>query len=226
MIREAEMIKYVIFDMDGTLLDTEPLYEQSWLETGVKYGVPDVGKIYASHICGRTIESAKTTLKEFYGEAFDSESFVSDRMARYYELTRAELKLKNGCLEVLDFLSSQCIPCAIATSTITELTYDNLNRVGIFDRFNAIVTSSMVEHGKPAPDIFIEAGKRIGAAFEQCIVCEDSYSGIEAAHNAGMVPIFIPDRLPSNEKTNRLSYETLSSLFDVIEFIKKENKLI
>ncbi len=224
-IDKNDMIKYVIFDMDGTLLDTEPLYEGSWLEMGRRWGLDDVGELYASYICGRTVESSKNTLKQKYGADFDAERFVRERMELYSSLVKTDLKLKSGCIEILHFLKDNEIPCAVATSTISELTYSNLRRMDIEKYFDAIVTSSMVENGKPSPDIFLEAGSRIGAVFDECIVCEDSYSGIEAAANAKMLPIFIPDRQPPTKDTDRLSYATLGSLFDVIELIKKENKI-
>lgn len=218
------MIKYVIFDMDGTLIDTEPFYEQSWNETGKRWGV-EVRDMYAEYVCGRSIENVKNTLKERFGENFDSERFMSERMTLYAQLAEKGLALKVGCREILDFLREHGIPCAVATSTVSDLTYSNLDRVNIRRFFDAVVTGDMVKNGKPSPDIFLEAGRRIGAEAGECIVCEDSYSGIEAASNAKMKPVFIPDRRIPTEETDRLAYATVSSLFEVIELIKKENKI-
>ena len=218
------MIKYVIFDMDGTLIDTEPFYEQSWNETGKRWGV-EVRDMYAEYVCGRSIENVKNTLKERFGEGFDSEGFMSERMTLYAQLAEKGLMLKVGCREILDFLREHGIPCAVATSTVSDLTYSNLDRVNIRQFFDAVVTGDMVKNGKPSPDIFLEAGRRIGAEAGECIVCEDSYSGIEAASNAKMKPVFIPDRRIPTEETDRLAYATVSSLFEVIELIKKENKI-
>lgn len=221
------MIKYVIFDMDGTLLDTEPIYMSSWVETGVKWGLDRkvMEDVYIPLICGRSVESSKRVLKDCFGEDFDSEGFMTERMALYSEITSKELHLKKGCRELLDFLKEQGIPMAIATSTVPEITSNNLKRMGLIDYFDAIVTSTMVEHGKPAPDIFIEAGKRISANNAECAVCEDSYSGIFAAHAAGMKPILIPDLLKPTKETDEVTYATLDSLLEVIELIKKENKI-
>ena len=216
------MIKYVLFDMDGTLLDTEPLYEQSWVEAGRKYGV-DVADMYAPLICGRSVDSARYVLWDRFGKDFDADGMVAYRMERYRELTKTDLRLKAGCVEILEFLKENSIPCALATSTLTDLAMSNLERTGISDYFSAVVTSAMVERGKPHPDIFLEAGRRIGADADLCIVCEDSYSGIAAAFAAGMKPVFIPDRLPPNEETDRKAYKTLDSLLDLVELIKKEN---
>lgn len=219
------MIKYVIFDMDGTLLDTEPFYEQSWNETGKRWGV-DIRDMYAEYVCGRPLESIKVTLKERFGESFDSDGFMSERMTLYAQLAEKNLKLKAGCTEILAFLREHGIPCAVATSTVSKLTYSNLERMKISHLFDAIVTGDAVKNGKPSPDIFIEAGRQIGAVPQECIVCEDSYSGIIAAHRAGMKPIFIPDRQMPTEETDRLAYATVGSLFDVAELIKKENNII
>ncbi len=220
------MIKYVIFDMDGTLIDTEPIYEGSWLETGKRWGLCDVGELYAPFICGRTQEAAKKALKDKYGSDFDADRFTKERMELYTQLAETKLRLKDGCIELLSFLRENSIPCAIATSTVSDLTHSNLKRMNIDGYFNAVVTSSMVKNGKPAPDIFLEAARRIGATSDECIICEDSYSGIEAAANSKIKPIFIPDRQPPTNETEKLAYATLKSLFDVIEMIKKENNIL
>ena len=223
------MVKYVIFDMDGTLLDTEPIYMRSWVETGVKWGLERkiMADMYIPLICGRSLESSKRVLKDHFGENFDSEGFMSERMALYHDIVSRELRLKKGCREILAFLKEQGIPMAVATSTAHDITSANLKRMELIYYFDAIVTASMVKNGKPAPDIFIEAGKRIGVENpQQCIVCEDSYSGIFAAYAAGMKPILIPDLLKPTEETDEVTYATLDSLLDVLELIKKENKII
>lgn len=216
------MIKYVIFDMDGTLLDTEPLFEKSWNDIGEKWGFEGIDKLYCQ-IVGRSADTIIELLEKIYGKEKDCRKFFEERMQYFTTLVENGVPMKTGCIELLSFLKEQNISMALATSTPMYITGTNLKKTGIGEYLNAVVTSEMVERGKPAPDIFIEAGRRIGAKKEECIVCEDSYNGITAAHAAGMLPVMIPDILPPTEETDRLAYATCKSLFDVIDLIKKEN---
>lgn len=219
------MIKYVIFDKDGTLLDTEPIFQRGWNEIGEKWGFKDIDKLYCK-IVGRSRETIIELLEETYGTEKDCKAYYSERMARVRELLEGDIPIKAGAIELLGFLKEQNIKIAVATSTVMEIAEKNLKKVGMWDYVDVVVTGDMVKHGKPAPDIFIEAGKRIGAIKEECIVCEDSYNGIIAAHAAGMKPIMIPDMLPPTKETDAMVYKTCSNLFEVLELIKQENHLI
>ena len=114
---------------------------------------------------------------------------------------------------------------AIATSTPMYITSNNMDKTGIGKYMDAVVTAEAVQNGKPAPDIFLEAAKRIGADPLYTIVCEDSINGIRGAHRAAMKPIMVVDRLAPTEETEELCYAICNSLFDVMELIKKENKI-
>lgn len=219
------MIRYAIFDMDGTLLDTEKIFQRTWNEVGARWRLVGIEDMYGS-VVGRSIDTIILMLCEKYGEDIDFRAFFDERMKYFCKLIEKEVPLKSGCLELLEFLKSHGIPMALATSTPLYITDGNLRKTGIDKYMDAVVTADMVENGKPAPDIFLEAGRRIGAIASECIVCEDSYSGIIAASRAGMKPVMIPDMLLPNEETNRLTYATENSLFDVIELIKKENNFI
>ncbi len=217
------MIKYVIFDMDGTLIDTEPLYEKAWVDIGEKWGLDGMAERYPL-IVGRSVESICSMMKEWFGEDFDASKFFAERMQRFVKLIEGEIPLKDGCIELLDYLKQQGIPMAIATSTPMYITSSNMEKTGIGKYMDAVVTAEAVENGKPEPDIFLEAARRIGADPLYTVVCEDSINGIRGAYRAQMKPIMVVDRLSPTEETDRLCFATCKDLFEVKELIKKENK--
>ena len=217
------MIKYVIFDMDGTLLDTEPLFERAWVDIGDKWGLPGMREMYPL-IVGRSIESICVMLKEMFGDDFDASGFFAERMAYFVDLIEKEIPLKKGCMELLEFLKQQGIPMAIATSTPMYITGSNMEKTGIGKYMDAVVTAEAVKNGKPEPDIFLEAARRIGADPLYTVVCEDSINGIRGAYRAKMKPIMVVDRLSPTEETDSLCFATCKDLLEVKELIKKENK--
>lgn len=219
------MIKYVIFDMDGTLIDTEPLYEKAWVDIGEKWGLYGMAEKYPL-IVGRSIESICAMMKEWFGDDFDASGFFAERMQCFVGLIEKEIPLKKGCMELLEFLKRQNIPMAIATSTPMYITGSNMEKTGIGKYIDAVVTAESVKNGKPEPDIFLEAARRIGAEPSCTVVCEDSINGILGAHRARMMPVMVVDRLAPTDETKKLCFATCDSLFYVIELIKKENKII
>ena len=219
------MIKYVIFDKDGTLIDTEPLFYKSWYTVGDKWGLEGMRENYYPNIAGQSIDRSIRFLKETYGKSLDAEGFMSERMAVVRKLMDNGIPLKPGCIEILDFLKLQGIKAAIATSTAADISLRNLKKLGLLDRFDAVVTGDMVENGKPAPDIFIECGKRIGAVPEETLVVGDSSFDMIGGHRAGMRPVMVIDHNPPSEEAKPLCYAVYNSLFEVMDLIKKENKI-
>ena len=219
------MIKYVIFDKDGTLLDTEPLFERSWIVTGEKWGLEGVRDNYYPNITGKGLNDIKLFIRETYGEDLDADAFLNERMALAYELLRGDIPFKRGCIEILDFLKAQGIKTAIATSTVADISINNLKRLGLFDRFDAVVTGDMVKRGKPAPDIFIESGRRIGAVPTETLVVGDSSFDMIGGARAGMIPVMVIDHHQPNEEAKRVCHAICNSLFEVIDLIKKENEI-
>lgn len=219
------MIKYAIFDMDGTLFDTEEMFQRSWMLTSEKYGLENADQVYQG-VAGAPADTAKKLLRENYGDRVDPDSFFLERIMLTLEFFENEgIPVKPGCFELLEFLKKNKIPCAIATSTPRRIAEKNIKTAGVYDYFDEIVTGDMVEHGKPAPDIFIEAGRRLGATPCETIVCEDSINGLRGAYAAGMKPVFIFDRQRLDADTQKIIFEECESLSDVIEIIKRENSL-
>lgn len=215
------MIENVIFDMDGTLLDTETIFRDSWIMTSKKWNIDSAEELY-ENIAGRSADTIKLLFEEKYGDRYDFDKFFSERMACFCDLVKDNIPLKPGAEEILMFLKENNIPCALATSTPMHMTDPNLKRAGLYDYFSVIVTSESVQSGKPAPDIFLEAAKRLGAVADRTIVVEDSYNGLLAAYRANIRPVMVVDRQLPNDEIRKILYAECNSLFDVIKIIKKE----
>lgn len=219
------MIKYVIFDKDGTLIDTEPLFYKSWYTVGEKWGLSGMRENYYPNIAGKSVVLSKKFLKETYGDDFDSEGFMTLRLAMVGEMLKGDIPLKSGCSEILRFLREQGIKIAIATSTVKDIALPNIKRLGLYEKADAIVCGDEVERGKPDPDIFLEAGRRIGAIHEETLVVGDSSFDMIGGYRAGMRPIMVIDHNPPSEEAKPLCYKVFDSLFEVIDLVKEENEI-
>jgi len=128
--------------------------------------------------------------------------------------------VKDGLLALLDFLDGAGIPKAVATSTERTRALRLLELAGVLNRFDAVVCGDEVARGKPCPDIFLTAAARLGCDPSTCMVLEDSESGLRAAHQAGMLPVLIPDlKMPSAE-VRALTFRTFQSLSGVAQFLE------
>ena len=127
---------------------------------------------------------------------------------------------KRGLVEFLDFLEAKAIPKAVATSTVTASARDALSRAGVLSLFEIIVGGDAIQHGKPAPDIFLEAAAQLGAEPSDCVVLEDSEPGIRAACAAGMTPILIPDLREPTQEMRQLAHTVVPSLLEAIAVVE------
>ena len=220
------MIKYVIFDKDGTLIDTEPFYYKSWYTVGERWGLGGMRENYHSNIAGKGIALSIDFLKETFGESLDAQSLMNERMAMVEEMLEGEIPIKRGCIELLDFLKKHGIKIAVATSTPEDIAVRNLKRLGLYDKTDAVVTGDMVSRGKPHPDIFIEAGRRIGAVPEETLVVGDSSFDIIGGHRAGMRAVMVVDQTSLSDEAKPLCLAVYDSLFGVIDLVSKENNII
>ncbi len=214
------MVKAVIFDMDGLILDTEKLLVRYWCQAANEAGFP-MQREHALNIRSLHRKFAIPYLQGLFGEEFDYVKIRNRRMELMTEaLAENGLELKKGVCELLDFLKEQGISAAIATATDLERTKDYLGRVGIFDRFDRIVCATMVEYGKPKPDIYLYAAEQLGLAPSECMALEDSPNGVRSAAAAGCVTVMVPDLTPSDEELNGLIFAQADSLLDVPEIIR------
>jgi HAD superfamily hydrolase (TIGR01509 family) len=214
MIKNLTIPKGAIFDQDGLLFDTEVIFEQSWIKAGKEFGLPiDLDLTRRLSGCGRK------ELASIIGETFPGADSVAvvDLTHRLAAETQLAMKpvVKPGVNEILAFCRSRGIRSAIASSSMRHLVDHNLEVTGLAEFFDAVVTGRDVANGKPSPDIFLLAAERIGILPSQCVVFEDAFTGIRAAHAAGCRPVLIPDRRAPTKEILEIS-ETYPTLSDAI----------
>ena len=187
------MIKAVIFDMDGLILDTEKLLVKYWCQAANEAGFP-MQREHALNIRSLARKFAIPYLQGIFGEEFDYVKIRSRRMELMKQhISQHGLETKPGIAELLDYLDSKGIPAAIATATDIQRTEDYLGQVGLLGRFSRIVCAAMVENGKPKPDIYLYAAEQLGLPAGGCMALEDSPNGVRSASDAGCVTVMVPD---------------------------------
>ncbi|MEM7533241.1 MAG: HAD family phosphatase [Chloroflexota bacterium] len=213
-------IQAVIFDMDGLMIDTERIAQQAWQQVGAEWGYTFSDDVYLQAI-GRTKEDTGVLFKEAYGVSFPFEEMYAQKQALLHDAVHyGEIPIKDGLLDLLDWLEAQHIPKAVATSTARPTATIKLQKTGLIDRFPVTVCGDEIANGKPAPDIYLKAAIGLGIEPATCLVLEDSEPGTHSAHAAGMIPITVPDmKLPSAE-TRSIAYAVVDSLHDVLDILK------
>ena len=188
------MIQAVIFDMDGTIFDTERLLLRAWQELVRQGLIPEKVLELLPSWRGMNRREICKRLTELAGGSFSPEPFYAKRRAIMGELLDQEgVPLKPGVPNIFEQLREMGYSMALATATSRESVEDYMNRTGYGSYFDSIVTGDRVDRCKPAPDIFLLAARELGIAPEHCVVVEDSINGVLAGSAAGMRVIMVPD---------------------------------
>lgn len=210
----------VIFDMDGTIFDTERLVLDCWERVGEKHGIPDIREVFMRCI-GTNKVRTQEIVYEHYGEDFPFEKFSEESSVLFHEITeKAGIPVKKGAEELLEYLSKNGVMLGLASSTRLAAVTQELQAAGLYDYFQVVVGGDLLKNSKPAPDIYLMTCERMGVLPENTYAIEDSYNGIRAAHSAGMRPIMVPDMTPATEEMRGLSVAVFADLLQVKEYFE------
>lgn len=206
--------KAVIFDMDGLMVDSEPVWEQAWRISLKRQGY-ELKAGFREALTGASRPRALQITHEFYGEGEAADKAFEDHYTVAEQLfIESGAPKKRGLDELLALLEEKGIPAAVASSTARPSVEAILRHAGIFERFSAIKTGDQGFASKPAPDIFLAAAADLGVSPADAWVLEDSPAGIQAALAGGFVPFMVPDLVqPDDELRQRVT--VCDSLLDV-----------
>ena len=214
------MIKAVIFDMDGTLLDSERLSVESWKlmceQTGVRLSSDTV-----ESFIGRTREGVIDIIAGQIGDHGRAEELYGLHREIENDLADKGLELKPGAREVLDALRDAGTHVGLATSSRLPTVQRNFARFGLMDRFETVTCGDEVAHGKPDPEMYELAARRAGVGKSECVAVEDSPNGVRSAHAAGLHVFMVPDRIAPTPEIAGMCDGVLESLFDLLPAIER-----
>ena len=215
------MIKGVISDMDGVILDSEKLYVRFWCEAANFCGYP----MKAEHALGiRSLGRpfAIEKLRGWFGEGFDYDKVRNKRVEIMDEyVSRHGIDAKSGAETLLKWLKEHDFRVALATATPVERAEKYLERVGLLGYFDAICSARQVKRGKPEPDIYLYAAEKLSLNPEECLALEDSQNGVRSAYAAGCKTVLVPDLDNPENELKPMLYRTAKNLENIIDILSE-----
>ena len=219
------IVRAVVFDMDGLLVDTETVIFRAMQHVAGALGA-DLPFETFQRMVGLQDAASNEIVVQHFGEGFDLAAWTASVRAHCHEQMAAGVALKAGVVEILDYLAEADLPCAIATSSSLASVERNLTPGGLIERFTALITREVQTQGKPHPEPFLKAAAALGVAPEDCLALEDSHNGVRSASSAGMMTVMVPDMLDPTEEMRSLTVRIAADLHVVRELLAAQRSAI
>lgn len=207
-------LKAIVFDMDGLMVDSEPLSQQAWDEYLRPYG-HQLNEEIVSRIIGLRADLSTPYIKDLFNLTEDVTTIISKRAAIYSQIRANGVPVMPGLHELHAEIARRHIPWGVATSSPRPHAEEILHQLGLHERCQAIAAGSEVTNGKPHPEIYQLAAARLGILPQHCLALEDSGPGSLAAARAGMTVIAIPNVQTKTADFSHVHHR-YSSLHDVL----------
>lgn len=212
--------KAVLFDMDGVIFDTERAVIECWKLVAPEAGLKDI-EVFCKNALGINSQATRELFISMYGTEVDYEGLNQKKRELFVRMFDAGLvAVKPGVRELLGYLKDNGVKVALASSTSSKSVLREIIGAGLEKYFDEIVCGDMVTRSKPAPDIWLEALRRLGVDAKDAAAVEDSFNGVRSAKAAGLYTMMVPDILQPDDEIRALADQVFPSLNEVLEFIK------
>ena len=209
------MVKAVIYDMDGLIIDSEPLWQEAEISVFKSLKI-NLSKEDCMKVMGmRTDEVVDYWFRRFPWEGPSRTEITSDIIRELIGLIKEKGELMEGVKESLDFVRSKGVKTALASSSSYEIINTVLEKFGLMKEFEKIYSAQEEEYGKPHPAVYISAAKRLNVAPVECLAIEDSFNGVLAAKAAKMKCIAVPYEGVRHDRRFSIADVTLDSLLKI-----------
>lgn len=214
------MIKAIIFDMDGLMIDSERVTFECYQEILKGMNLTMDEEFYKT-LLGKPLKGIYQRFYDVYGNDFPIEDVIKDvhaLMAKRFETEG--VPIKTGLKSLLEYLKENNYKTIVATSSNRDRVDTILSQAPITDYFDDSICGDEVTKGKPNPEVFLKSCQKLGVNVDEAIVLEDSEAGIQASYDAGIKVICIPDMKYPEKQYEEKTFKILKDLNDVTEYLK------
>ncbi|AMB95678.1 HAD family hydrolase [Aerococcus urinae] len=215
------MKSVVIFDMDGTLIDTESVYLKAYQEVFQARGIEFTDQEYIDQHAGRTAAACLQALVEKTGSQDLAKTLFNEAEQRFVEIeAESGIDNKAGLLETIEALKDMEVTIHVASSSNRSEVISRLKGAGISSYIDGFTSGDEVTHSKPHPEIFLKALEKTGQSKDSALIIEDSVAGVEAGFRSGIDTIMVPDLVAASEKNKAQALVIVDRLDDILNYVK------